>query len=364
MLAIELFDKSSAGVVLTREGEAVVTYARRLLSLNDQILQVATPAPSARTLRVGVSGDYVATFLPRAFARFRRHAAYRKLHVTATMNNEKLLHDLRTGDLDIVLVWTGDRPEVDARHHWIEDLVWARSPSRALDPGEPVPLVSRGDEWLNHRLAVSALERAGRSYEVVFVGPTILSLLTAVREGLGVMPFGRRRVLHTDLHICDEAELPKLPAVGCSIYVSDVGDTEALHALADAVADVMKPRIFLAVEIRSRPMGARCSIVFSIRPIRFPPSFGKIWVVVSRPAVLRDASLRSRASERLNRSDIVLEEPGASFAIRPLVRDASAARSLPHHVGGRSQPFAALCDLAPLSCPVPAPPATTTYIFV
>src|SRR5262249_21691308 len=68
MLATELFDKSSAGVMLTREGAAVVTYARRLLSLNDQILQVATPVPSARTLRVGVSGDYVATFLPRAFA--------------------------------------------------------------------------------------------------------------------------------------------------------------------------------------------------------------------------------------------------------------------------------------------------------
>src|SRR5262249_28438206 len=189
----------------------------------------------------GVSGDYVATFLPRAFAHFRRNAAYRKLHVTATMNNEKLLHDLRTGDLDIVLVWTGDRPEVDARHHWNEDIVWARSASLELDPEAPVPLVSRGDDWLNHRLAVSVLERAGRSYEVVFVGPTMLSLLGALREGLGVMPFGRRRVLHTGLHVCDETELPKLPAVGCSIYVSDVGDTEALHALADAVADVMKP---------------------------------------------------------------------------------------------------------------------------
>jgi len=241
MLATELFDKSSAGVMLTREGAAVVTYARRLLSLNDQILQVATPVPSARTLRVGVSGDYVATFLPRAFAHFRRNAPYRKLHVTATMNNEKLLHDLRTGDLDIVLVWTGDRPEVDARHHWNEDIVWARSASLELDPEAPVPLVSRGDDWLNHRLAVSVLERAGRSYEVVFVGPTMLSLLGALREGLGVMPFGRRRVLHTGLHVCDETELPKLPAVGCSIYVSDVGDTEALHALADAVADVMKP---------------------------------------------------------------------------------------------------------------------------
>jgi DNA-binding transcriptional LysR family regulator len=241
LLGTELFDKSSAGVVLTREGNAVVTYARRLLSINDQILQVATPAPSARMLRVGVSGDYVSTFLPRAFAKFGRHFPYRKFHVTATMHNEKLLHDLRTGDLDLIIVWTADKPEVDARHHWTEDMVWGRSPSLTLDPKQPVPLVSRGDEWLNHQLAVSALERAGRSYEVVLVCPTILALVSAVREGFGVMPFGRRRVLNTDLHICDETELPKLYPLGCSIYVSEVGDTEILHALADVVAEVIRP---------------------------------------------------------------------------------------------------------------------------
>ena len=77
LLATELFDKSSAGVVLTREGKAVLTYARRLLSINDQILQVAVQEPSSRTLRVGVSGDYISTFLPRAFARLERHSVYR-----------------------------------------------------------------------------------------------------------------------------------------------------------------------------------------------------------------------------------------------------------------------------------------------
>jgi DNA-binding transcriptional LysR family regulator len=241
LLTTELFDKSSAGVVLTREGNAVVTYARRLLSINDQILQVTAPAPSARTLRVGVSGDYISTFLPRAFAKFGRNSPYRKFLVTGTMNNEKLLHDLRTGELDVVVVWSGDKPEIDARHHWTEDMVWGRSPSLVLDPAQPVPLVSRGDEWLNHRLAVSVLERAGRSYEVVLIGPTILALITAVREGLGVMPFGRRRILNTDLQICDEIELPKLPALSCSIYVSDAGDPELLHALADAIADVIRP---------------------------------------------------------------------------------------------------------------------------
>jgi DNA-binding transcriptional LysR family regulator len=241
LLATELFDKSSAGVVLTREGKAVLTYARRLLSINDQILQVAVQEPSARTLRVGVSGDYIATFLPRAFARLGRQSFYRRFHVTGTMNNEKLLHDLRTGELDVIVVWTPDKPEVDVRHHWTEDMVWGKSPNLMLDPAQPVPLVSRGSEWLNHQLAIAALERAGRRYEVVLVAPTILSLMTAVREGLGVMPFGRRRILNTDMDICEEGVLPKLPAMGCSIYVSDVGETEMLHKLADVIAEVIQP---------------------------------------------------------------------------------------------------------------------------
>jgi DNA-binding transcriptional LysR family regulator len=241
LLAIELFDKSSAGVVLTREGKAVLTYARRLLSINDQILQVAAEEPSTRTLRVGVSGDYAATFLPRAFVRLGRISAYRRFHISSTMNNEKLLHDLRTGELDLIVVWTPDKPEVDVRHHWVEDLVWGKSPNLVIDPTQPVPLVSRGPEWLNHQLGVSVLERAGRRYEVVLVTPTILSLMTAVREGLGVMPFGRRRLLNTDLHVCEDTELPKLPALCCSIYVSDVGDTEVLHNLADVIAEVIRP---------------------------------------------------------------------------------------------------------------------------
>ena len=62
-----------------------------------------------------------------------------------------------------------------------------------------------------------------------------------MREGLGVMPFGRRRLLNTDLHVCEETELPKLPALCCSIYVSDVGDTEVLHRLADVIAEVIRP---------------------------------------------------------------------------------------------------------------------------
>jgi DNA-binding transcriptional LysR family regulator len=40
LLDIDLFDKSAPGVSLTEKGDLVVNYARRILNINDQILNV------------------------------------------------------------------------------------------------------------------------------------------------------------------------------------------------------------------------------------------------------------------------------------------------------------------------------------
>src|SRR5215813_15291723 len=61
MLGADLLDKSAPGVSLTSSGELVVNYARRLLSINDQILDIAGPRPAAKKIRVGVTGDFTSS---------------------------------------------------------------------------------------------------------------------------------------------------------------------------------------------------------------------------------------------------------------------------------------------------------------
>jgi len=60
LLGTELLDKSAPGVTLTSAGELVVNYARRLLSINDQILDFAAPRSASQTLRIGSAGDFTA----------------------------------------------------------------------------------------------------------------------------------------------------------------------------------------------------------------------------------------------------------------------------------------------------------------
>ena len=71
LLGSEILDKSAPGVTLTPMGEMVVNHARRLLSINDHILGLATPQPTSQTIRIGVPGDFVSPHLPWTLAEFK-----------------------------------------------------------------------------------------------------------------------------------------------------------------------------------------------------------------------------------------------------------------------------------------------------
>lgn len=242
LLSTELFDKNVSAAALTPAGEAVVMYARRLLSINDQIFQLASAPAQRRPLRLGVTGDYFSPYLPRAFANFRKRWPFRRFEIVSG-TNAKHLHDLRTGELDLILLLTSDKPERDAHHSWTEEMVWARGAAPIDLSSDPIPLISRGENWMNHQMGIAALEKAGRRYEITFIGPSILSLIAAARAGLGVVPSVRRRMISTDLVLLTD-ELPKLSDAVCSIYISETGDTAMLKDLADeVVAGIRGPNL-------------------------------------------------------------------------------------------------------------------------
>src|SRR6476620_9352666 len=65
LLGAELFDRRYQGVSLTPQGEAVVTQARRMLSINDQIVSIAADdAKPELVIRLGTPSDFIASVLP------------------------------------------------------------------------------------------------------------------------------------------------------------------------------------------------------------------------------------------------------------------------------------------------------------
>ena len=249
LLGKEIFDRSAQGISLTPHGEMTVSYARRLLSINDQIMEIGGPGRMAeQMIRIGAPGDFVATILSGTLARFRSQWPGARFNVRMG-TYDPLIRELRQGDIDLVVSLSATRP-VDARHYWEEEVVWVRGENTKIDISQPIPLVSYSEKSLIRHLAVTALKGAGREWEDVFYGPSLLSLSGAVAAGIGVMVLSRRRVDQFGLLgwnsgslVWDNAPLPKPNNVFCGIYIREGSGREVLEQLADLICQALHPDI-------------------------------------------------------------------------------------------------------------------------
>lgn len=261
ILGSELFDRSGPGLSLTPKGELIVNYARRMLSINDLILHVAEPSPSARTIRVGVPSDFLGGNLPGLMAGFRKQ--WPDLRFTVQPGGlDPHLDALRQGQLDIAVGLSTADPTVEARHHWVEPMIWLRGRSTSLAEKGPVPLVSFREDCVYYRTAMNALNRAGRKSELVFMGPTIVSLAAAVSAGFGIMALPRSRVWSADLLPWENAPLPKLPDLVWGVYLREGGERGPLEDLADSMAAELRAR---CEESAGAPAARRSNVVFARR---------------------------------------------------------------------------------------------------
>jgi DNA-binding transcriptional LysR family regulator len=241
LLGAELFDRSIQGVSLTPQGDTVVTYARRLLSINDQIVHIGGNGPRPElVIRVGTPSDFIASALPATLAQFRERWPDIRFMVR-TDYYEPLTRQLHGGEIDL-LIGLSDTPPDEARHSRAQEVVWVHSNATRIDPNRPVPLVSYGQASVYHQLAVTALKAAGRDWEDVFIGPSISSLTNAIIAGLGVMAITRRRAVEADVSIWENAPLPKLPDLYSGIFIREGGPRVIYEQLADEIAAVIFKR--------------------------------------------------------------------------------------------------------------------------
>ena len=240
ILGGDLFDRKAPGVALTRQGEAVVAHARRLLALNDQILTVAEPKDQSRRIRIGLPGDLSGPLLPWTLAKLRMRwpdITFQTMSGLAT----QMLRDVREGKLDILIALSHEEP-TDARHHWSDQLTWVHSDATKIDPNGPVPMVAFSEECMCFRAGVNALREAGRTHRLVMASSTVLTLAAGVDAGLGTMIMTQGRVRLTQLRRWDDAPLPKLPHLYTGIYVRDGDHTRPLLELADDLAPLLRPK--------------------------------------------------------------------------------------------------------------------------
>jgi len=239
LLGVDLLDKSSPGVSLTPVGELVIASARRMLSVNDHIVQIASPNPAVQVVRIGLPGDCMGPELLRVLASSRKRWPNLRFAVEGG-GQRQMFRDLKQDEIDLAVSMVIYEPEGEARHYWTEELAWVRGKSTTLDPSGPVPLISYKDTGICHSVAMAALDKIGRGGDLVFRATNAEALRSAVAAGLGVMVMPRRRV-PAALEVWDDGPLPPLHPLYCGVFLREGADSAFLEQLADHIAQTLRP---------------------------------------------------------------------------------------------------------------------------
>jgi DNA-binding transcriptional LysR family regulator len=235
LLGAELFDKSAPGVTLTAKGEIIVNYARRVLALNDQMLDVTSHGGPVARLRIGLAMDYFEGPILQTLAEFRKSHPELRMQISAEPS-ASLLRDLRRGDYDLVVAASDSEQTDTSSRRWTESSAWGAASASVMQSEGPIPLLVVGENSLSRRLSVSALERAGQDYQIVYVGGSFAGMVRAAQAGLGVACWARRCLVEAGLTVLDG--VPRLPAVPDAVggvHLREGFDSPEMAALADMI---------------------------------------------------------------------------------------------------------------------------------
>lgn len=243
LIGAPLFDKETGSASLTEAGEIVAGYARQILALNDDMVLRLSKRDTRGKLRLGITNDYADHFLPGLLAGLRAEGASLTFDVTCDLSVE-LLKGLRDGHYDIVVAMTPDGPAEGAFMTWRESLTWVGGTSAALPiETEPVRLVCYPEGCLYRRAMLSALQRGGRAFEVVYATPSQSGIEAAVSAGFGVTAIATR-VLPASLRALEAGSgLPRLADVVVGIYLNEAKNRSVVaQSLAARFADMFVGR--------------------------------------------------------------------------------------------------------------------------
>jgi DNA-binding transcriptional LysR family regulator len=169
----------------TEDGERLLSYARRILSLAEEARDVLSGPHQEGAIRLGLPEDFAAYRLTELLANFMRARPGLRLDIRVDQS-AYLRRDLERGELDLVLLKRGVG-EKSGLAIWPERTHWVMSRAHPLDLRSPsLPLVGFPPACIYRRSAIHALESAGRRWHMAYSSSNLSGIQAALAAGIGI----------------------------------------------------------------------------------------------------------------------------------------------------------------------------------
>ena len=244
-----MFDRRQRKLVLSRDGERLLTFAQKLISMNDEIWRTMSAPAFDGEVRLGVPYDLVARFIPTVLRRFDKR--FPNVRVSLMTSTSRILCDaLSRGELDLTLATEVTSP-ARAESILIDRLVWVGAAGGDAFNRDPLP-VSLGAETCAFRpYALAALAKWNRRWRPVSESNSLEPMIATLQADLAVAPMLSSTPPRSLQILGDDAGLPRLPSCHVNLYLP----RNAQNDMAAELAGVLREE-FSAVSFPDRNSNA------------------------------------------------------------------------------------------------------------
>lgn len=215
MLGVALFDRSTRKMALTGAGEQMLSYARRMLELNDEVIGRLTAQDYEGEIRLGVPHDIVYPCVPQVMQRF--HKKFPRMKVTLLSSyTSRLKEQFARGEVDMILTTEG-HVEPGGETLLELPLVWVGGEQGAAWRQRPLRLAYEVNCIFRSEVQ-RALDKAGISWEMAVESESSRTVEASVSADLavhtsiqGMEPAYTETVQH-------QGALPELPRFQINLY--------------------------------------------------------------------------------------------------------------------------------------------------
>lgn len=222
-LSITIFEKKGRKKTLTPAGIRLVEYARKILTLHDEMWAIMHDEELIGPVRIGAPPEIADTILPHILQRFARANAKLSFLINVGRSPE-LMDMLEAGALDLTI---STKEYGNFPHHLLRTspTVWIAAKNYDFDPKQVISLIVADESSLSRQICLTALNEGNYQYKETYTAPTLEGIRAAVRSGLGITARSIEVAnASEELKILgSEYGLPPLPNIDYYLYLQDRG---------------------------------------------------------------------------------------------------------------------------------------------
>jgi len=255
-----LIARGARGIVLTEQGEVLLSYTRRILALHKEV-EHRLRRDGAGVVRLGAPEYFNLHALSCLIEQFS--ALYPGVQLQLKLGiDPDIVALLEEDQLDLAIV-SSEIGEADGVALCRERRVWAAGRAMSLAPDSPAPLAMYPSNCRWRQVALEHLDRVGRSWTLVLQSAGTAGILAAVDAGFAITIFPEYGLALTTLKSLGTAEaLPTLPDFEFVLRRNERGSFAA-----DRLAELIVNRFQVSAALRTGN-GTGYTVFFHMRVSR------------------------------------------------------------------------------------------------